>query len=49
MLVGKNLNILTKEIKVVNNDQKTLILDKDFEKNNFLSIKPILGESILPY
>lgn len=44
-----NLNIITKELKVINNDNKTLILDKDFEKNDFLSIKPILGESVLPY
>ena len=49
VLVGKNLNLQSKELRVVNNDQKALILDKDFEKNEFLSIKPILGESILPY
>ena len=41
--------VVEKTIKIINNDQKALILDSNFVKNDHLDLKLAPSQSILPY
>ena len=49
VLVTNNPLIMKKEIKFINHDKKTLTLDTNFIKNDYLKIKLAPSQSVLPY
>ena len=49
VLVTNNPLIIKKEIKFINHDKKTLTLDTNFLKNEYLKIKLAPSQSVLPY